>query len=261
MIVQQGLTLPIQQFGTPTLPIGAVRESSFFGNVCAMLTVGGVFRSTPDFAVDMLTSADFSSDDQLPNSHTGSVSAVRLFAFDGANFDRLRCAPDNSDSQAPATIGALITLSRLQGFTGSNFDRVRTASSGNVAALTGRGATLTAAPGNWSIYHDPADNVRATVTRSAGGSGVRLVCTSICASLSGTAASALVKVYLRNGASGVGPILWAANMIVPANGHAVIALSGLSIVGSANTAMTLEFDAAGGVGTQETVALTGYNAT
>ena len=36
-------------------------------------------------------------------------------------------------------------------------------------------------------------------------------------------------------------------------------LAGLNIVGSANTAMTLEFAAAGGANTVESVAMTGYS--
>lgn len=188
------------------------------------------------------------------------LSLARLEGFNGATWDRIRALADDADAQTAAGLGALLTLARTQAWNGSAWDRLRTASAAVQANYAGHtGISAVAMAGNWSVTHDPGINTRATVTRAAGGAGVRHVCTSIHAALSSTMASGQVKVYLRDGASGAGPILWSSNMIVGNNQTASINLSGLSIVGSANTAMTLEFNAAGGGGTQENVSLTGYS--
>jgi hypothetical protein len=139
-------------------------------------------------------------------------------------------------------------------------DRMRSASAVNQALALKIGNPAVALVGNWSTQHDPAAAAQATITRAAGAAGVRHIATSIHASLSGgAAASGVMKVYLRDGAAGVGAILWSGNLQVAALGHAHIDLSALSIVGSAATAMTLEFAAAAGAGSQENVSLTGYD--
>lgn len=126
---------------------------------------------------------------------------------------------------------------------------------------------LTAPPANWAIQHQPAANTQATITRAAGGAGFQHVATSIAATLATVTAdlSANVLVNLRDGASGAGTILWSARLVVDTNVATVagqpiagIALSGLNIPGSDDTAMTLEFSAGPGANIFETVALTGF---
>lgn len=114
--------------------------------------------------------------------------------------------------------------------------------------------------GNWSANNVPATATQATVTKAAGGAGVKHVCNSITATIAcGSTAQAPVFVYLRDGASGVGTIIWAAAIAAPANGVGGVCISDLNIVGSANTAMTLEFSAAGVTSSQEAVTLSGYD--
>ena len=117
----------------------------------------------------------------------------------------------------------------------------------------------------WDETHTPAVNTAATASKAAGGAGVRHVCTSILAVFAaGTTAPAVAMktLQLRDGATGAGTVVWSATVGVEATAgrNTVIQLSGLNIVGSSNTAMTLEFDAAGGANTFQSVAIHGYDA-
>jgi hypothetical protein len=113
---------------------------------------------------------------------------------------------------------------------------------------------------NWTSYHVPSTATQATIAKAAGGLTVRHVCNSITASIScGTTAQTPIQVYLRDGTTGAGTILWAATLAAPANGVGGVSVSGLYLVGTANTAMTLEFSAAGVTSSQEVVTLTGYD--
>ena len=83
----------------------------------------------------------------------------------------------------------------------------------------------------------------ASVTQAAAGVGRRNVCLFIYAAIQRVAANASAQVVLRDGATGVGPVL----MTIPLSGSTSIPeqflSDGLFIIGSANTAMTLEFTA------------------
>lgn len=207
--------------------------------------------------------ADDGADNQAAGTQR-SVDLARLQAFDGLNFDRLRTVSDIVDGVLPGGVGILGVGARLQAFAGSaGWNQVRASSEEAHAEVLG-GSTqvglIVTKLANFSIHHDPAAAAQATVTKAAAGLGMRHICTSIHATLNaGAAATGIIKVYLRDGAAGVGPILWSAAVQAPAAGHVQVSLSDLSILGSANTAMTLEFSAAGGAGSQENVALTGYS--
>lgn len=202
------------------------------------------------------------ADAQAPLTANLAGAVVRLQAWNGAAFDRVRSGANNAEDISPVATGLIGTQSFGLLYNGGNFDRHQSASATNQGVFSALGVALVAFKGNWSIQNDPAVNVQATITRAAGGAFLRNICTSISAHLSsGATASGLVKVYLRDGAAGAGAILWSGNLTVPVAGNAKVILSGLSIVGSLNTAMTLEFSAAGGLTTQENVSLTGYDAT
>lgn len=118
--------------------------------------------------------------------------------------------------------------------------------------------------GDWSQGHTPAANTQATTSKAAGGTGVRHVCTSISITLlGGTSAptAAFTEVYLRDGATGAGTILWEQTLGVPATAGATttVNLAPLNIIGSSNTAMTLEFSGASGANTVQSVAMSGYD--
>jgi hypothetical protein len=68
-------------------------------------------------------------------------------------------------------------------------------------------------------------------------------------------------VRLRDGATGAGTIIWEQVVAAVANGCALVEVDGLSLIGSENTAMTLEFEAGGVAASVESVTLTGYDLT
>lgn len=99
-----------------------------------------------------------------------------------------------------------------------------------------------------------------TISKAAGAAGVRHVCTGISISVSaGATAQTPVVVNLRDGATGAGTILasWALSTI--ANSTTSVQLTGLNIVGTAATAMTLEFAATTATAVVGSVNLVGYD--
>ena len=108
--------------------------------------------------------------------------------------------------------------------------------------------------------HVPAANTQATIAKSAGAAGVRNVCTQITVTLAAdTTAPAAVAatVNLIDGASGGGTYLWRARLSLPAVAGATngIVVVPCWFVGTAATALTLEFSAAAGASTFETVSM------
>jgi hypothetical protein len=146
-------------------------------------------------------------------------------------------------------------------YNGSTWDRARSGSAAVLAGTSGVGSTLVTAPGHWAIKHTPAVDTQATISKAAGAAGVRHVCTAISATLAvaATAQTSAAVLNLRDGATGAGTILWSKQVILPANGVWDVDISGLNIVGTAATAMTLEFAAAGASGSFESVSLAGYS--
>jgi hypothetical protein len=106
------------------------------------------------------------------------------------------------------------------------------------------------------LVHNPAAATQATITQAAAGSGYKNVCTGLTVSIAaaGTAQTP-IHAYLRDGATGAGAIKWSAVFSAPANSSQYISLDNLSIPGSDNTAMTLEFEGAGVAASVESVAL------
>lgn len=135
-----------------------------------------------------------------------------------------------------------------------------------ISDLHGRPYARLGAPAtdSWSVFHEPAANAQATITKAAGTGTQRHVCTDLTATIAAQAtAPAAVQVVarLRDGATGAGTVLWAAVLSIPATAGiscgVAIAFSHPKI-GSQATAMTLEFSAAGGANTIEAVSLGGY---
>lgn len=208
-----------------------------------------------------ITSANLASDNIVAATTFGIAVRNFNYGFDGATWDRIRSFAGNADDVAAPTLGLLGSASFAFLFDGTTFDRARSASAANISALSGIGALVATRPGDWSINNVQGANAQATVARAAGAAGVRHVCTSIYASVIGQAAAVenLTQVVLRDGATGVGPIVWSGRLLVGPSTNFQVQMSGLNIVGSAATAMTLEFAAAGGASTFEAVSLTGYD--
>lgn len=125
--------------------------------------------------------------------------------------------------------------------------------SGNVVAVDPTTA--------WSSTHRPAANTQATIAKAAAGVGKRLVCTSLTVTyVAGAAApaAAVKQVSLYDGTN-AGTVLWGTTLGVPAVAGATNgACPQGPWVGSQNTQMLLEFEAAGGANTVESVTMNGY---
>lgn len=129
---------------------------------------------------------------------------------------------------------------------------------GALAALANGDADVAMEPGTWTVTSFPAAATQATATRAPGGPGVRHICRGISVAIAaGATPQTPIRAVLRDGATGAGTILWSKTLAVPANQGASVDLSPVTIVGSANTAMTLEFTAAGVAASQEDVTLFG----
>lgn len=209
------------------------------------------------------SSADAQS--AFSSSLLGSISHSML--FNGATWDRWRSGGTSLETQAYETLGNAHMVGYNYLDNGASWDRARSMSQANQAAAAGtsgnRGSTLVAMHGNWSILNFPATNTAATATRAADAAGRRHVLTSLHFSVTGApaAAAGIVQCVVRDGATGVGTIIWSGVLAAPTADASEISLGNLSIVGSVNTALTIEFAGASGAGTQQSVSATGYTTT
>ena len=114
----------------------------------------------------------------------------------------------------------------------------------------------------WSAVSNPAVSTQASASRAAGAAGVRHVadCISVTAGASTAPTATSLVINLRDGASGAGTVLWSVdvNAAATAANHGAYNFCGLNLIGSAATAMTLEF-AALLTNEFESVTLTGYD--
>jgi hypothetical protein len=170
---------------------------------------------------------------QVPPDSTGKIVDTNEMTRDSQTVERQNICV--SDPETPAAIAA-------------------------VEALGGVYAMRVARQPDWGVKHTPAAATQATISKAAGAAGTKHVCTSIAATLAtaGTAQTVL-KLQLRDGASGAGTIVWEQTILLAANLVWSIVLSGLNIIGSDATAMTLEFSGANVADSYASVAMTGYD--
>lgn len=120
---------------------------------------------------------------------------------------------------------------------------------------------------SWSLTHTPTTGTQATASQAAGAAGVKHVCTSLSFGTwqngTGAASAAGGLIFnLRDGATGAGTIKWSAIVSFPAvafGQSGVYTVSGLNIVGTAATAMTIESAAAPAANSAAWVAASGYD--
>lgn len=116
----------------------------------------------------------------------------------------------------------------------------------------------------WTIKHVPNTNTQATATRTAGTGTQRHVVTgftvTLAAGASAPTAAAPITVAVIDGGTGGTTYLWRSLIGLPAVAGAQVSIvrGGLSLPGTAATALTIEFSAAGGTNTYESVTLEGY---
>lgn len=170
---------------------------------------------------------------------------------------------------ASGTLGALALVTATnptfaQVTDGTN--AIKSGSAANLDDLSSINALLTTHPGQWAVTHAPGAAAQATISKGATAS-TRHVCTGlVCTVAAGASAptAALVTFNLRDGATGAGTILASFQLSVPATAGVTsppVCLSGLNIVGSVNTAMTLETSGVTGSNVAASVSLFGYSAT
>lgn len=120
--------------------------------------------------------------------------------------------------------------------------------------------TLPTAPATWTLTAQGGGTKVATLTRPAGGSGVKHVATCIAFSENSVGTTyADFGVALRDGPSQTGTVIWQYAVTAEPGVSIDHSICDLNIVGSANTAMTLEMSG----DTQfvgESVNLVGYDA-
>lgn len=122
---------------------------------------------------------------------------------------------------------------------------------------------------SWYITHNPAVNTKATISKAAA-DGFKHVCKGFTAALSGNNSyvtlpgisspqPSTATLTIRDGATGAGTIMYQSILGISATGTQSVSLSqsDLYLVGSNNTALTIEFTAAADANTHETVSLFG----
>lgn len=192
-------------------------------------------------------------------SPTAGVAAVGLHVRHGVD-NTLRPVVSAGSLTVDALAGTNIISTHGTVANGTTFDRLKGISAANLTATTSAGTTLTAPLSTWSVTNTPATATQATASRAAGAAGVRHVATSItvCIATGATAQTPILS-HLRDGATGAGTILRSWSHAAPVNSKSCDNLSGLAMIGTAATAMTVEFTGAGVAASQQTVTLTGYS--
>lgn len=187
---------------------------------------------------------------------SNALAGAGLLVFDepSARWVRWQSARSMGDGTAAAQAAAVHGVL----YNGSTFDQSRNNSAANLSATVQPFAQQTAAPGEWTVISAPATNAQASNFKAAGGAGVRHVVRSLHFSIAGSAASNIVGIYIWDGSSG-STMLWAGIIACPANDSRSVSMSGLNLIGSPNTGLTIEFSAAGGANTVETCSMSGYS--
>lgn len=197
-------------------------------------------------------------------NHGLAGAMARLQGYDetdGAyNRVRVQRVDDDENITTPAVAGSLDTFARLGLDQAGAYVRARGITASSADPDFPIGTLKVAQQTEWTETDGPAAATQATCTRVNPGGGARLVCRSITARVAtaGTAQTPL-RAVLRDGATGVGAILWEAIMACPVNSADGVELTP-NIVGSADADMTLEFTAGGVAASVQTVSLSGYTA-
>lgn len=198
---------------------------------------------------------------------TVGVLSVAPAVATGANYQPIASANAQTDGVSGANIPSQASWINNGGGGSVQYDRQRSASATNLGAQSGLGAVLVSGPGEIALTAAPAAATLATVSRAAV-AGTRHTLKSFGASFRTSAilaAAATVMLVVRDGATGVGAILWQQELSL-SNGLAAGSLdrlepSNVTIVGTAGNAMTVEYLAAGPANTFQVVAATFFAAT
>lgn len=155
--------------------------------------------------------------------------------------------------------GYLTVTGSMALFDGSTYDRMRSNSATTASATTQEFATQVAGPGEWTVVSTVTGVAVSSASKASGGGTVRHVARSVTACMADTDTAEARSVSLRDGATGAGTILWTALLTTATTTASCVTLGNLNIIGSAATAMTLEFSGNGTANSTQTATLTGYS--
>lgn len=178
---------------------------------------------------------------------TGAVSNLQIVG---------NIAHDSADTSNPIKLGVkatsgwapTVTADDRANVSGDRYGRIRVEVGGAVDA--------------WYIKHAPSANAQATISKAAGSAIERHVATGFSWSLSsgaGAPTPELITITIRDGATGAGTVMWTETVSLPATAGSSArgSMSGLWLVGSASTALTIETDSAPGANVVANVSLNG----
>lgn len=168
-------------------------------------------------------------------------------------------AHDSADSGNPVKVGSIAKTSLPTAVAANNRANLISDVYGRPFVRHG---TQGPAGNYWDVQHAPTSNTLATASQASAGAGVRNVCTGFTVTLAATAtAPAAIQLYVMvvDGATTGTTYLWRSAISLPATAGAITSFvrSGLWLPGTAATAMTVEFSAAGGSNTVESVTMEG----
>ena len=204
------------------------------------------------------------------DAQSTGIMGVSPYVFNGLTFDRVRGTSGSMNVDAvgsvtpadaytnPTTAIQVWSLSGL--FNGTTWNKQDGVSATNNTGTTSVGTAYTTQLSTWRVRDLDVGATQSVATKAAGGTTVRHVATAISACMSATVAQVPLTVNLRDGATGAGTIIrsWTIG-IASVNESKCVAESGLNETGTGDTAMTLEFSAAGAATTTTTVNLSGYS--
>jgi hypothetical protein len=186
---------------------------------------------------------------ELPTDGTGVVVVTQATA---ANLN-LRTDTSGATGSAVPARADYVGLSD-----GTNTVGSKAASASTLTTQTLTGAQIATPVCTWAVNNLPAAATKATVSQAAV-AAVRHVASFYAVCFAAGATAGPVQTWtIRDGATGAGTVKWGGALAAPANDSTCIA-GQVSLVGTANTAMTIEFGAAGAATTIETVSLCGYD--
>lgn len=111
----------------------------------------------------------------------------------------------------------------------------------------------------WTILANPVVATRAVGSIVAAGAGISRVLDGLYVSVAAVAAQVFLQLVVRNGAAGVGAIIFEHTVKVVTASTGNISISGLGLIGSANTAMAIEFLTAPAATNWQRIVGVGYN--
>lgn len=201
---------------------------------------GGVYNSTQPTL----------SDGQRGDTQIDTRANTKISIW-GRNSTTGQDVTTTSSDDVATTNGYSSVLSAGYLFDGGAWDRSRAASASVLVTKSGLGVGLVTGPGNFTVATSASMSQIAVASISAF-AGIRHICTGFAFSVaSGSAAPTIpstpVRVVVRDGGTGAGTILHDLSVSMTAVAGQMVgpfSFTGLNLVGSISTAMTVEFTAA-----------------